>query len=301
MGTTQRALGAALAGSAAFTWGCVSARGAALVCWPPDEPELPIGSQPLADATSIAIHAARKLPLDIAARIPRSSAASSQSWRRRNPECDFASPSRLPYARAMQHKRGRLGATPGFVAGALIAAGLITLLDGCGGSANSGDQPVSDAAADANAGAAGSSSVGGTAGRDAGPDARAGSGGSGGATVDSGYVDPGCPDAPVAEPVRECDPFSVPSGCSFGDACYPFVSYPSGVCDQETFGTFCLPPGTGQQGDPCAGEPCAGGFVCVVTGQGNQCVQLCPLQGEDGCPPGLFCVPVDVEGFGACF
>ncbi len=184
---------------------------------------------------------------------------------------------------------------------ALTAAALSALLVSCGGAASSGDQPSPDAGTDAAAGAAGGVSAGGAAGRDAGRDAGAGAGGAGGSLVDSGYVEPGCPDAAVVEPVRECDPFSTPTGCSFGDACYPFVSYPSGVCEQETFGTYCLPPGTGQQGDPCAGEPCASGFVCVVTGQGNQCVQLCPLQGEDGCPPGLFCVPVDVEGFGACF
>lgn len=201
----------------------------------------------------------------------------------------------------MQQKRRGLGLRQRFVSGGLLTLPLALLLPGCGGSASSGDQPGGDAGSDVTAGAGGSSSVGGTAGRDAGRDAGVGAGGAGGTTVDSGYVDPGCPDAPAPEPVRECDPFSVPTGCSFGDACYPFVSYPSGVCEQETFGTFCLPPGTGQQGDPCSGEPCAAGFVCVVSGQGNQCVQLCPLQGEDGCPPGLFCVPVDVEGFGACF
>ena len=89
--------------------------------------------------------------------------------------------------------------------------------------------------------------------------------------------------------------------CLIVEGCYPYVQYPSGKCDKEQFGTFCAPGGTGKQGDPCGGSLCASNFVCVITGVGTQCVQLCPLVGDDKCPNGLFCVPIDVEGYGGCF
>ena len=59
--------------------------------------------------------------------------------------------------------------------------------------------------------------------------------------------------------------------------------------------------GTGQQGAGCqGGQACAAGFACVVSGSGDQCVQLCELQGGSSCPPGLVCEPIDVKGFGGC-
>lgn len=134
-----------------------------------------------------------------------------------------------------------------------------------------------------------------------------GGGGFGGGVTDSGfggsggYVDPGCPDAAPPPPMKECEPFATPTGCPTGEACYPFVQYPAKKCDQEVYGTFCAPAGSGKQGDPCGGNLCAANHVCVITGVGTQCVQMCPLTGEDGCPPGLFCVPIDVQGFGGCF
>ncbi len=129
-----------------------------------------------------------------------------------------------------------------------------------------------------------------------------GTGGTGGSGGTGGYIDPGCPDAgPPPPPLNECDPFASPTGCAAGEGCYPYVQYPSGKCDKEQFGTFCAPGGTGKQGDPCGGSLCASNFVCVITGVGTQCVQLCPLVGDDKCPPGLFCVPIDVEGYGGCF
>ena len=67
------------------------------------------------------------------------------------------------------------------------------------------------------------------------------------------------------------------------------------------FGSVCAPVGTGKQGDACGGSNCAGGFVCVVTGQGTECVQICDLFGAAKCPPGLFCVPIAVEGVGGCY
>src|SRR5690606_30167434 len=80
------------------------------------------------------------------------------------------------------------------------------------------------------------------AGKDAAKDAAGGTG---------GFVDPGCPDAAPPPPVFECDAFAEPSGCAFGEACYPWVDYPSGPCDFEEFGTICAPAGTGTQGEPC--------------------------------------------------
>ncbi len=112
---------------------------------------------------------------------------------------------------------------------------------------------------------------------------------------------PGCPDAGKPPPALECDAYSEPSGCDPGDACYPFVDYPSEPCGQETYGTICAPAGTGMQGDPCGNSLCAPRHVCVITGQGTQCIELCQLEGPNTCPAGLFCVPVDVDGFGGCF
>lgn len=116
-----------------------------------------------------------------------------------------------------------------------------------------------------------------------------------------GYIDPGCPDAEPPPKIEECDPFANPTGCLPGEACYPFVNYPASKCEQEQYGTVCAVPGTAKQGEPCGGELCASGFVCVVTGIGTQCVKMCKLDGPSTCPPGLFCVPVDVEGIGGCF
>lgn len=128
-------------------------------------------------------------------------------------------------------------------------------------------------------------------------------GGTGG-KPDSGtggtYVDPGCPDAEPPEPYYECDVFG-PNTCPPGDACYPYVQYPTGPCELEQYGAVCIPAGTGQQGEPCGAGTCAAGLVCVITGQGTECVQICKLGGPNTCPKGLFCVPIDVEGIGGCY
>lgn len=152
-------------------------------------------------------------------------------------------------------------------------------------------------------GATGGWSFGGTGGSGAfGGSGGAGFGGTGGATGGTGgFIDPGCPDAAAPPPTKECEPFATPTGCPAGQGCYPFVQYPSGPCEKEQHGTFCAPGGTGKQGDPCGGELCAIGHVCVVTGVGTQCVKMCSPTGPSSCPPGLFCVPVDVEGIGGCF
>jgi hypothetical protein len=117
------------------------------------------------------------------------------------------------------------------------------------------------------------------------------------------YVDPGCPDAGPKQTDFQCDPYHQNNGdCMFGDGCYISVQYPDEPCAQEIYGSFCAPAGTQQQGDPCNGGPeCAAGLVCVITGFGTQCVQLCPLTGPSGCPDGLTCAAIDVEGYGGCF
>ncbi len=116
------------------------------------------------------------------------------------------------------------------------------------------------------------------------------------------YIDPGCPDAQPPIEDFQCDPYKQGNGdCPPGEACYIFVEYPNEPCAQEIYGAFCYPAGTGPQGAPCSGGlDCAAGHVCVITGSGNQCVQLCNLVGPDGCPPGFVCEPIDVKGFGGC-
>jgi hypothetical protein len=133
-------------------------------------------------------------------------------------------------------------------------------------------------------------------------------GGGGDDTSDAGkdalpdYEDPGCKNKPP--PIEDflCDPYAQGNGdCGPLEGCYIYVDYPVEPCGQEVYGSFCAPQGSGQQGDGCnGGQDCAGGFVCVITGSGTQCVQLCNLEGADGCPPGFVCEPIDVEGFGGC-
>jgi hypothetical protein len=151
---------------------------------------------------------------------------------------------------------------------------------GAGGISSGGSGGLTDAGKDA---------------KDSGKDAKAdATGGS------AGYVDPGCPDASPPPPDYQCNPFDTPTGCGPGEGCYPWVVYPTGPCDFEDYGTSCAPAGVGQQGDPCTGA-CAPFHVCVITGQGTQCIQMCKLDGPNLCPAGLICVPVDVEGIGGCW
>ncbi|MEZ4440140.1 MAG: hypothetical protein R3B72_13670 [Polyangiaceae bacterium] len=116
------------------------------------------------------------------------------------------------------------------------------------------------------------------------------------------YDDPGCPDKPPPIEDFQCDPYAQNNGdCLPEEGCFIFVDYPSQPCGQEVYGSACLPEGTGQQGSSCGGAlDCAGGFVCVISGSGTQCIQLCSLSGNSGCPPGLVCEPIDVVGFGGC-
>ena len=138
---------------------------------------------------------------------------------------------------------------------------------------------------------------------------RAGMPSSGGSMMDGGPimrdpVDSGCPTQDLPPPQLACDPFT-PGSCGPGAGCYPFVDHPQGSgCDEQKYGTECLPPGQGKQGDLCgegAGDYCAPGFVCVV-GQraGKRCASLCQLGSVDQCSGGLVCGDLDVPGFGVC-
>jgi hypothetical protein len=131
-----------------------------------------------------------------------------------------------------------------------------------------------------------------------------GGGGEGGGAADAqpDYVDPGCPDAGPPVTMFTCDPFNQNNGdCPPQQACYIFATPPQTPCGQEVYGASCDFQGSGTQGSPCDGmQSCAGGLSCVVSGSGDQCVQLCELEGNSTCPEGLVCEPIDVQGFGGC-
>lgn len=116
------------------------------------------------------------------------------------------------------------------------------------------------------------------------------------------FVEPGCPPARPPPDLTECDPLASPSGCPSGQACFPFVSYPTRPCEVEVFGTLCMPAGPGTQGESCTAQACAADHICVSTGRGTQCVRLCSFAAGSPsiCAPGLLCLPIDIEGFGGC-
>jgi|HubBroStandDraft_6_1064221.scaffolds.fasta_scaffold381149_2 hypothetical protein len=116
------------------------------------------------------------------------------------------------------------------------------------------------------------------------------------------YTDPGCPDAGPKTTMFTCDAYHQDDGeCAPGQGCYVFVEYPTTPCSGEIYGSECGLAGPGMEGDPCGSSTdCAAGFTCVVSGQGDQCVQLCDPSGNDDCPSGDVCQPIDVLGFGGC-
>jgi hypothetical protein len=114
------------------------------------------------------------------------------------------------------------------------------------------------------------------------------------------WIDPGCADAGAAPTDYRCDLFD-PGACGYGMACYPTIDYPPGECAQELYGSACFEEGSGGQDDYCEGAlDCRSGFACFQSGEGERCLQLCPLVGDSGCPPGLICAPTDVPDMGAC-
>lgn len=201
-----------------------------------------------------------------------------------------------------------LGWRLGVVAAMGLVAGNIAF--GCGGTVR-GDG--SDPDGSAGTGAFGGTSTGGThtggtggtvfggggAGTGGIPFGGGGTGGTGGT-----YVDPGCPDAQAPPGEFECDPLG-PNTCEPGEACMPFIIYPSKPCDFEVYGAQCSLAGSTQQGEPCGNfggsvALCAPGLACFITGQGTECLQLCQIGKPNACPPGLLCGATDVEGVGAC-
>lgn len=166
----------------------------------------------------------------------------------------------------------------------------LSLVPACGGQTEADARSV---------GAAGSSAgTGGTTAKDAGKDAAKD------APKDvkdalPDYEDPGCPDAEPPVVSYECDVYGEPTGCPEGQACYPFIEYPGGPCQEELYGTMCIAAGKGGQGDPCFGG-CQPHYVCVVSGQGNQCIEICDLSAPSPCSDGLVCAPLDIPGIGGC-
>jgi hypothetical protein len=182
----------------------------------------------------------------------------------------------------------------------------LALAIGCGGAvAHNGDEPSAGSSqGGTSSGKAGASFGGG--------ESHAGKpsvGGSDSVPPDGGITDPdpvdsGCPVQDLPPPELECDPYTFGS-CGADAGCYPFVDHPRGNgCDQQRYGTVCLPAGQGTQGALC-GETdrdyCAPGFVCVV-GQraGKRCAALCKLGAVDQCTGGFICGELDVAGFGVC-
>ncbi len=134
------------------------------------------------------------------------------------------------------------------------------------------------------------------AGRDAGAEADAGE--------EDPYVDPGCPNTPAPEGVKECEIFSMPSGCPAGTGCYPDLVHPFGDgCDQQTLNLVCRVAGTGVEGDLCGAgtEGCAPGFTCIVGAEsGKRCLRICNPSMGLFCDPGAICGDTDARGIGVC-
>lgn len=116
----------------------------------------------------------------------------------------------------------------------------------------------------------------------------------------STFEEPGCPE-PAERLQRIACERDVEDACPAGQGCFPFVNYPANPCEPETFGTRCEPVGDAVQGQSCVRRNCADGFLCVSTGGGTQCAQICELPGPNTCAAGLICGSVDIEGFGVCF
>jgi hypothetical protein len=133
---------------------------------------------------------------------------------------------------------------------------------------------------------------------------RAGSAGAGAGGREDPYVDPGCPDTPAPEGVKECDIFAMPSGCPAGTGCYPDLVHPYGTgCDQQTLNLVCRVAGSGVEGDLCGAgtDGCAPGFTCIVGAEsGKRCLRICNPGMGLYCEPGAICGDTDARGIGVC-
>jgi hypothetical protein len=117
------------------------------------------------------------------------------------------------------------------------------------------------------------------------------------------YVDPMCPDAAPPPIMNRCDVLRPTETCPSGRACYPVTYPPDGPCGAEQYGSACLMPGKGVQGDSCGGQggsSCAAGFICVITGGNTQCAKACALGQKNACTNGFVCEPIDVPGYAVC-
>lgn len=116
------------------------------------------------------------------------------------------------------------------------------------------------------------------------------------------YVDPTCPDAAPPPIDNRCDVLRPTETCPQGRACAPITFPPDGPCGVERYGSACIVPGTGVQGDSCAQDTmgCAAGFVCVITGGNTQCAKACELGRKAACESGFVCEPIDVPGYAVC-
>jgi hypothetical protein len=121
-----------------------------------------------------------------------------------------------------------------------------------------------------------------------------------------GFVDPGCEDLPPPEPYFECDLFLEPSGCQDGYGCYPYLLHPNDPsgCGQQSYGSVCIEPGIGSQGDLCGDglRYCEPGYICVIGARpGARCAKLCSMDGAADCTDGLICGETDLPGIGVCY
>lgn len=187
---------------------------------------------------------------------------------------------------------------------------LITGALACGGLTNDPTPDTGRAGTGGTGGTGGSGAAGkggkaGKGGSTSGTGGRGGSLATGGTSAKGGagglpsFEDPGCPNPPPPLEDYACDPYGSFGACGANESCYPYVDYPSAKCGQEIYGAVCTPAGEGKQGEGCE-LGCVANHVCVVTGEGTQCVRLCDLNAAVPCAGGLVCAPVDIPGIGGC-
>jgi hypothetical protein len=114
------------------------------------------------------------------------------------------------------------------------------------------------------------------------------------------FVEEACPERAPPPPEIHCDPLS--SGqCAEGSACYPFPPQGRDPCNPGPYVMKCAREGSGSQGAACgSGSSCRGGYVCAVTGQGDECLKLCRPGSIGACPEGMVCGRLDIPDLGGC-